>query len=101
MRPGAVNSSRTRDVTEVSPRRPPRRGLGLCCPYGRWDFLRANQRLLTLGRLRLHECLDEQVGGLRVEGQGIAQGLQVWALLQESFLEAHATCMEVLLWGAG
>lgn len=102
MRPGAVNSSRTCDVTEeVSPRRQPGRGLGLRCPYGRRDFDNANQRLLTLGRLRLHECLDEQVGGLRVEGQGVAQGLQVWALLQESFLEAHATCMEVLLWGAG
>lgn len=54
---------------------------------------------LTLGPLRLHECLDEQVSGLRIEGQGIAQGLQVWTLLQEGFLEAHATCVEVLLWG--
>lgn len=53
---------------------------------------------LTLGRLCLHEGLDEQVRGLGVEGQGVAQGLQVWAFLQEGLLEAHATRVEVLLW---
>lgn len=53
---------------------------------------------LTLGSLRLHEGLNEQVGGLRVEGQGIAQGLQVRALLQEGLLEAHTARVEVLLW---
>lgn len=56
---------------------------------------------LTLGGLRLHEGLNEQVGGLRVEGQGVAQGLQVRALLQEGLLEAHAARVEVLLWAQG
>lgn len=56
---------------------------------------------LTLGGLRLHEGLNEQVGGLRVEGQGIAQRLQVRALLQEGLLEAHAARVEVLLWAQG
>lgn len=61
----------------------------------------ASRPPLTLGRLRLHEGLDEQVSGLRVEGQGVAQGLQVRALFQKGLLEAHATCMEVLLWRTG
>lgn len=94
MRPGAANSARTHDITEEVSQR------GSAAPAG-GDCHRVNQWLLTLGRLRLHECLDEQVGGLRVEGQGVAQGLQVWTLLQEGFLEAHATRMEVLLWGTG
>lgn len=95
MRPGAVNSAQTHDITEEVSQR------GSAAPAGGGLSSRYNQWLLTLGRLRLHECLDEQVGGLRVEGQGVAQGLQVWTLLQEGFLEAHATRMEVLLWGTG
>lgn len=53
----------------------------------------------TLRRLGLHEGFDEQICGLSVEGQGVAQRLQVRALLQERFLQAHATGVEVLLEG--
>lgn len=53
----------------------------------------------TLRRLSLHKGFDEEVGGLGVEGQGVAQRLQVRALLQECLLQPHAASMEVLLEG--
>lgn len=72
---------------------------GLGCPCGRVFW--SNPLPLTLCSLRLHEGLDEQVGSLRVEGQGVAQRLQVRALLQEGLLEAHTASVEVLLWAQG
>jgi len=53
----------------------------------------------TLRSLGLHKGFDEEVSGLGVEGQGIAQRLQVGALLQERLLQAHAARVEVLLEG--
>ena len=54
---------------------------------------------LVLGRLRADKRLDERVCRLGVQGQGVAQGLQLLALIQESFLQALTTSMEVLLDG--
>lgn len=71
--------------------------VGGACPRGRGSCGAGPAPSLTLGRLGLHEGLDEQVGGLGVERQGVAQGLQVGALLQEGLLEAHAARVEVLL----
>lgn len=51
----------------------------------------------TLRSLGLHKGFDEEVSSLGVEGQGIAQRLQVGALLQECLLQPHTTGMEVLL----
>ena len=54
--------------------------------------------ILTLLVLRLHESLDEHVGGLGVQREGVAQRLQLGALLQKVALEAVARPVEVLLW---
>lgn len=54
-------------------------------------------RLLTLRVLRGDEGLDESVGALRVEGQSVAQGGQLGALLHESLLQAVSSGVEVLL----
>lgn len=51
----------------------------------------------TLSALRQDKLPDEFVRGLRVQRQGVAQRLQVWALLQEGLLQANATGVEVLL----
>lgn len=51
----------------------------------------------TLRMLRGDEGLDERVGGLRVERQGVAQRRQLGALLQEGLLQAAAAGVEVLL----
>lgn len=47
--------------------------------------------------LRKDKLPDELVCGLRVQRQGVAQRLQVWALLQEGLLQAHTASVEVLL----
>lgn len=47
--------------------------------------------------LGLDELLDELVGGLGVQGQGVAERLQVRALLQERLLQPHTPGVEVLL----
>ncbi|ETE65862.1 hypothetical protein L345_08360, partial [Ophiophagus hannah] len=52
---------------------------------------------LTLSGLGLDEGFDEQVCGLCVEREGVAQGLQIWAFLQEGFFKTNSSCMEVLL----
>lgn len=41
---------------------------------------------LTLSCLSLDKGFDESVRGLSVQGQSIAERLQVWAFLQEGFL---------------
>lgn len=51
----------------------------------------------TLSALGQDKLPDELVCGLRVQRQGVAQRLQVWALLQESLLQADASGVEVLL----
>lgn len=72
-------------------------GLGSAAPVGGCSS-GATLLSLTLCSLRLHERLNEQVGSLCVERQGVAQGLQIRALLQEGLLEAHTASVEVLLW---
>lgn len=52
---------------------------------------------LTLCILGLNEGLDEFVGGLSVEGQGVVQRQQVWTLLKECLLQSHTSSMEILL----
>lgn len=54
-------------------------------------------RSLTLRRLGVYELLYQGVSGLRVKAQGVFQGLQVWALLQETLLQATSSSVEVLL----
>ena len=54
---------------------------------------------LVLGSLRADKRLNERVRGLGVQGQGVAQGLQLLALVQESFLQALPAGVEVLLDG--
>jgi len=49
--------------------------------------------------LGLDEGFDEGVGGLRVQGEGVAQRLQLGALLEEVLFEAVAAGVEVLLDG--
>lgn len=49
--------------------------------------------------LRGHEGLDERVGGLRVEREGVAQRRQLGAALQERLLQPVAAGVEVLLDG--
>lgn len=53
--------------------------------------------MVTLRVLRLNKGLNEFIGGLRVQGEGVVQRQQVRALLQEGLLQAHAACVEVLL----
>lgn len=53
--------------------------------------------LQTLSCLGLNEGLDKGVCSLGVEGEGISQGLQLRALIEESLLETVATSMEILL----
>ena len=51
----------------------------------------------TLCMLGQDELLDELVGGLGVERQRVAEGLQVRAFLQERLLQPHPSGVEVLL----
>lgn len=73
--------------------------MGQPSPWGGRGPRGARAACPTLRRLGLHEGFDEQICGLGVEGQGVAQRLQVGALLQERFLQPHAAGMEVLLEG--
>lgn len=43
------------------------------------------------------ELPDQLVCGLSVQGQGVAQRLQIGTLLQEGLLQTHAAGVEVLL----
>ena len=52
---------------------------------------------LTLCGLSADEGLDESIGGLRVERQGIAKGQELGTLVQEGLLKATAPSVEVLL----
>lgn len=56
---------------------------------------------LTLGVLRGDKGLDESVGALGVEGQGVAQRGQLGALLHEGLLQTVSSGVEVLLQRAG
>jgi hypothetical protein len=56
-------------------------------------------KLVTFVGLGLDEGFDEGVGGLRVQGEGVAQRLQFGALLKEVLLEAVAASVEVLFDG--
>lgn len=56
---------------------------------------------LTLGVLRGDKGLDESVGALGVERQGVAQGGQLRALLHKGLLQAVSSSVEVLLRRAG
>lgn len=56
---------------------------------------------LTLGVLRGDEGLDESVGALGVEGEGVAQGGQLGALLHKGLLQPVPSSVEVLLQPAG
>ena len=54
---------------------------------------------LTLRCLRAYKGLDEGVCSLGVQGQGVAEGLQLCALIQEGLLQAAAVSVEILLDG--
>lgn len=56
---------------------------------------------LTLGVLRGDKGLDESVGALGVEGQGVAQRGQLGALLHKGLLQTVSSGVEVLLQRAG